>query len=227
MYPIAILVQATMAERGFSRGKLAVEMGYRNVSKALRRFDAFVAGEETTPEFRPRLTAALDIEPDQFEQALEATRTLQCDEARQRDEAEIAAARAAFRPHLRVIPERRVPEPIFVAAFTGVDFWLVEPLPEDLLLMSAWRQLHTVVRIARAHFRRTKGRVGPFGAICGYLFRTKFEKAIRLDVEGNVRGIHHGRIPESHASLWVGHRQIPQGLLGQRYNAIEADSMHH
>jgi hypothetical protein len=202
-----------IAERGVSRGRLAAHMGYRNTSKALRRLDAFLEAGEAGPEFRARLIAALDIDPVQFETAMEATRELQRDEARRRDEAELAAARAAFRPHLRVIPERRIPQPIFVAAFTGVGFWLVQPLPEHVLSMPPILRLGVVGQIARDHYAQEEGHAGPFGAICGYLFRTEFEHALQLDIDGIVRGEQHGPISEVSATLWLARRQIPSGLL--------------
>jgi hypothetical protein len=207
-----------IAERGISRGQLATHMGYRNTSKALRRLDAFLEAGAARPEFQARLIAALDIDPVQFETAMEATRDLQRDEARRRDEAELAAARAAFRPHLRVMPGRRIPQPIFVAAVTGVAFWLVQPLPERVLSMPPIRRLHVVGQIARDHYAQKEGHAGPFGAICGYLFRTEFEHAIQLDIEGMVRGEQHGLISEGSATLWLGRRQIPSGLLGTKYD---------
>src|SRR4051794_35916980 len=100
-----------MSEGGVSRGELAARMGYRNTSKAHRHLDRLMQGGATPPEFETRLVAALNIDTDQYGAAVEATRELEREEARQRQEAEIAAARAAFRPHLRVIPERRIPRP--------------------------------------------------------------------------------------------------------------------
>ena len=202
-----------MSQRGVSRGELAARMGYQNTSKALRHLDRLMQGGVTLPEFETRLVAALNIDTDQYGAAMEATRELEREEARQRHEAEIAAARAAFRPHLRVIPERRIPRPIFVVAFTGVARWLVEPLPSNVLSMPTVQQLHVVGQIARDHYARKKGDAGPFGAICGYLFRTKFEKAIQMDFDGMVQGQQHGLIPEGHTSLWVGKQRIPPGLL--------------
>ena len=203
MYPIAAFIQDTMIESGLSRGALASATGYRNVSKALRHLDRLRQGGRVPPDFQVRLIAALRVEPADFEAAVEATREMQRDEERRRRETETALARAAFRPHLRVIPERRVPQPIFVAAVTGGNFWLVEALPEDILTMPVVRRLDVVGQFARAHYARTGGSVGPFGEIRGYLFRTEFERAIELDIDGTPRGHHEGSVPEPTALLRI------------------------
>ena len=192
MYPIAAFIQDRMMESGLSRGTLASATGYLNVSKALRHLDRLRQGGRTPPEFQAGLIAALGVEQADFEAAVEATRKMQRDEEQRRRETEVARARAEFRPHLRIIPERNVPQPIFVAAWTGVDFWLVEALPGDILAMPRISQLNVVGQIARAHYARTGGRAGPFDAIRCYLFRTEFERAIELDIDGTPRGQHRG-----------------------------------
>jgi len=204
MYPIAGFIQVSMVARGFSRGTLASAMGYRNASKALRHLDRLKQNGQAPLDFQVRLIEALGVDPVDFESAMEATRTLQREEARRQREIETALARAAFRPHLRVIPERSIPQPIFVAAWTGVNFWLVQALPDNILTTPDARRLHAVAKIARAHYARTGGRAGPFGAIRGYLFRIEFERAIELDIEGTPTGHHHeGVVEEPQAFLTI------------------------
>lgn len=208
MYPIGNFVQTTMTERGLSRGALASALGYRNVAKALRNLDTLKGSGRITPDFQARLIAALEVDPMLFEAAVQATRDIQRDEERQRREAELAQLRAAFRPHLRVIPERSTPQPIFVAAVTGVDYWLVRPLPADILTMPVVHRLQVVGWIAREHYAERMGDVGPFGKILGYLFRTEFEKALEFDTDGMPHGELEGPVPEGKATLWISGRQL-------------------
>jgi hypothetical protein len=202
MYPIDGFIQDKMMERGLSRGALTSATGYRNGSKTLRHLDRLKQGGQVPPSFQARLVAALGVDPVDFEAVLQATREIQRVEDRRRREAEIALARAAFRPHLRLIPERLVPQPIFVAAMTGVNFWLVQALPENILMIPVVRRLHVVGQIAREHYAWTSGKAGPFGGIRGYLFRTGFESAIELNVDGTRSGHHDGSVPEGSASIW-------------------------
>jgi hypothetical protein len=69
---------------------------------------------------------------------------------------------------------------------------------------------------ARAHFAKQSGRAGPFGAIRGYLFRTGFESAIELAIDGTARGPHDGAVPEGRASLRFSHGSRPMVDFGTK-----------
>ena len=63
------------------------------------------------------LPAALEVPVDVVKKAVDETK-------RYLHESEEAAWRAAFRPHAVILSERERPQPIFVAAFIGVDVLL-------------------------------------------------------------------------------------------------------
>lgn len=111
------------------------------------------------------------------------------------------AAAARFRPHLRVLAARSRPEPIFVVAWTGVDYWLRVDVPTAVLISSPGQRLREVGRVVRAHYAERRGSAVPFGAITGYLFRTLPDRAIRFTVEGVVAGEHRGPVPQGEAAL--------------------------
>ncbi len=111
------------------------------------------------------------------------------------------AAAARFRPHLRVLTERSRPEPIFVMAWTGMDYWLRVEVPTAVLIRSPGQRLREVGRIVRAHYTERRGSAVPFGAITGYLFRTLPDRAIRFSTEGVVAGEHRGPVPRGEVSL--------------------------
>jgi len=108
---------------------------------------------------------------------------------------------APFRPHLRVLTERSVPEPIFVVAWTGVDFWLRVDVPTEVLIKSPGQKLREVGRIVRAHYEQRKGSALPFGRITGYLLRTLPDRAIRFSTEGVAEGVHLGWVPQGQVVL--------------------------
>jgi len=88
-----------------------------------------------------------------------------------------------------VLTERTRPEPIFVAAFTGVDFWLRVDVATDVLIRSPSQKQHDIRVLIRAHYAFKRGTCGPFGKITGYVFRSLPDRGIRYDVEGKMGGV--------------------------------------
>ena len=89
-----------------------------------------------------------------------------------------------FRAHILVETERSRPEPIFVVALTGVDFWLRLAVPPDVLVRSPCQRQREIARIIREHYAVWGKRRGPFGAITGYIFRSLADRATRYN-DGN------------------------------------------
>ena len=96
-----------------------------------------------------------------------------------------------------MLTERRRPEPIFVAAWVGVDYWLRIEVPTEVLVRSRRRREREIGRIVRAHYAEHKGSAGPSGKITGYVFRSLPDRAIRYSGEGVAQGEHRG--PEQHS----------------------------
>jgi hypothetical protein len=115
---IEALVRDRCEELGLKPAELVRRCGYQNASKGLRRLEQLRAGNfARTSGLVRTLPAALEVSADVLDEAIEAT------ERYLRECAE-AAWRAAFRPHAILITERTRPEPLFVAAFIGVDVLL-------------------------------------------------------------------------------------------------------
>jgi hypothetical protein len=88
--------------------------GYKNIPKGLRRLEDLRGGEfQNTRGLISGLPQALDVPAELVQKAIDDT-------TRQRHEAYEAAWRAAFRPHAIILTDRRIPQPIFVAAMIGV-----------------------------------------------------------------------------------------------------------
>jgi hypothetical protein len=93
---------------------------YRNHAKGLRRLEALLAGDlDGAPELLRSFPHALDVHNDEFHRVVQETRDAL--ELERREAAAMAEAewRAAFVPHAVILPERDIPQPIFVAAFLG------------------------------------------------------------------------------------------------------------
>jgi hypothetical protein len=93
-----------------------------------------------------------------------------------------AAWRAEFRPHAIIITERRRPEPIFVAAFIGVDVLLRVDFDLTAGSISFVQQSLDGLRHKLARWR---GSLPAFGRPVGFIVNYSPDRAIRFDLEGN------------------------------------------
>jgi hypothetical protein len=92
-----------------------------------------------------------------------------------------------FRPHLEVLTERSRPEPIFIVAWTGVDFWLRVEVATSVLIQSMDQRRHEIGRVI--HYYAVWGaRRGPFGKIIGCVFHSRADRATSYGVEGVATG---------------------------------------
>ena len=104
-------------ELGLRRADLIRRTTYKNEAKRLRRLSALCSGDLASCQaLISSLPHALDMPIDAIENALAETRRQLIELDQQRQAREEAAWRASFRPHAIIVPERTVPQPIFIAA---------------------------------------------------------------------------------------------------------------
>jgi hypothetical protein len=196
MNALQILVNETMATKGLRKAQIVSLLGFKNIAKGIRRFDAFVADGVDSPGMLDRLPSALGVPAATvhaaYEQMLDQMRT----EAETQRTANLERLRAEFRPHVRVRTERTCPSPIFVVAMTGgPDHWLRISLPEEVTALPEHDQIAQAAEIIRQHHAEHKGWAGPFGSITGYHYRSEFEKAVEFSVTGEAVGPYFGLFP--------------------------------
>ena len=118
--PIAELISRRSHELGIGPSELVRRCGYKNIDKGLRRVEELCRGEsQRTRSLISGLSRALGVSDDVVQKAIDDT-------AKQLHQAEEAAWRASFKPHAIILTDRRIPQPIFVAAIIGelrrIDF---------------------------------------------------------------------------------------------------------
>ena len=91
-----------------------------------------------------------------------------------------------FRAYIKVLTEGSRPEPIFVVAWTGMNFWLRVEVSTDVSILSPNQKRREVGRIIREHYAVWGKRSGPFGKITGYAFHSLPGRATRHGVDGTV-----------------------------------------
>jgi hypothetical protein len=196
MNPLQTLISQTMAAKGLRKSQIVSLLGFKNITKGIRRLDAFVADGVDSPGMLDRLPSALGLPAETVHAAYEQTLDQMRAEAEAQRSAHLERLRAEFRPHVRVKTERTVPSPIFVVAMTGgPDRWLRISLPEEVTALPEHDQIEQVAEIIRQHHAERKGWAGPFGSITGYYYRSEFERAVEFSVTGQVVGPYLGLFP--------------------------------
>jgi hypothetical protein len=109
------LISSRCNELDIGPVELVRRCGYKNLAKGLRRLEALHGGElKSTRGLIRGLPQALDLPAEVIQKAIDDT-------TKQLHEAHEAAWRAAFKPHAIILTDRKIPQPIFVAAIIGVD----------------------------------------------------------------------------------------------------------
>jgi hypothetical protein len=196
MNPLQTLVSETMAAKGLRKSQIVSLLGFKNITKGIRRLDAFAADGVDSPGMLDRLPSALGIPAAKVHAAHEQMLDQMRIEAEAQRSAHLERLRIEFRPHVRVKTERAVPSPLFIVAMTGgPDRWLRISLPEEVTALPEHNQIEQVAEIIRQHHAEHKGWAGPFGSINGYYYRTEFEKALEFTTSGQVVGPYFGLFP--------------------------------
>ena len=119
--PIEKLITERMIILGLTPYRLALMCGYKNGNKGQKRLrDLYCGSIDEAKQIIAGLPTALEVSEDVVSQAVEETRrTIDARAAAARAK-EDAEWRENFVPHAIVLAEKRVPEPMFVAACFGL-----------------------------------------------------------------------------------------------------------
>ena len=168
-YPIGRLILDRAKSLGLSRTDLVRRFGYRDLNSGHRALTGVLLTGIAPPFIQEKLADALQIDQELLDAVLVATAQQIHDETRTQVLAREDAYRAAFRPHLQVATERRVPSPIFVAALLGTARLRIVPISDAAFAASEDHRDQIVKTTIIEHYREHRGQVPAFGAITAYL----------------------------------------------------------
>jgi hypothetical protein len=167
-YPIGRLVLQRAADLGLSRSEVVRRLGYQNADKGHRKLNRLLSSGVISAQIGCVLVAALEVEPGTVQAAIAETAAQHEREREARLDAEDAAYRAVFRPHLRAEVERAVPTPLFVAIAYGPALRIV-PVPKEAWSTDDVARRRLIKRAIVGHYRRWRGRLPSYGRITGYV----------------------------------------------------------
>jgi len=194
---------------GLSRTDLVRRLGFENLNAGHHGLTELLMTGVQSPTIAPRLAEAFEVEADLLDEVSMATARQQHDEARVQILERERAYRAAFRPHLQVQTERKVPSPIFVAALLGTARLRIVPLTDEPFASDENVRDRAVKAVIVEHHREHAGRVPAFGAITGYV----------LVLIPGYDGLDFGlpfSVPGDREGPWCSVRRLPKALLGKR-----------
>jgi len=175
--PINTLITERMTTLGLSRTDLIQRAGYTNIAKGLRRLDELCDGDfGTSRGLLHILPSVLEISPDVVTKAVEATK-------RQFKDTEEAAYRSSFVPHAIILTERKVPQPIFIAAVLGGDRLL--RVDFDLTKDPATFVEQALLGVGEKQRNGVCGQIPAFGKPTAIIVNYAPDRAVEFDLNGN------------------------------------------
>ena len=186
--PIGELISRRSDELGIGPSELVRRCGYKNIDKGLRRLEELCRGEfQRTRGLISSLPRALGVTVDVVQKAIDDT-------AKKLHEAEEAAWRASFKPHAIILTDRRIPQPIFVAAIIGASELLRIDFPlfanSETYVSLAIEGISAKLARWNREFERRTGlgsfQLPAFGRPTGFVVNYSPDHAVRFDLEGHA-----------------------------------------
>jgi hypothetical protein len=206
-YPIGGFVLDRAKSLGLTRTDLVRRFGYSDLNSGQRAFTGFLMTGVVPSFIERKLAEALEIDQEFLDAVLLATARQLHDEARSQILVREDAYRSAFRPHLQVATERRVPSPIFIAALLTTKRLRIVPLPDEAISADEDTRDRLIRATIIKHYRERRGDVPAFGAITGYaLVLLAGYDGVDFGLPFNVMGDPAGAMREV--------RRLPEATLG-------------
>ncbi|HHL21886.1 MAG TPA: hypothetical protein ENJ52_10230 [Aliiroseovarius sp.] len=192
---IAREAEAARAAQGFSRAQFVARLGYENIGRGCRKYQAFLNGNFEQAFILENLHRACGVDPTTVLLWLERSR-------HERQIARIEAEARAFRPHGVIKTERARPSPVFVAAFTGADRLRRVSLDFSADAPSFVAQMRAAIvkRVGE------NGEIPAFGRPVGFAINLTPWLAQHYDLEGNFIEETAQAVPPGRASVRIGRK---------------------
>jgi hypothetical protein len=229
-YPIGRVVLDRAKVLGLTRTELVRRLGYTSLSNGHRTLSGVLLTGAVPPFIAKTLAAALELDQDLIDTLLRATDQQRHDEARTRMLGMERAYHDAFRPHLQIQTERRIPSPIFVAALLTTERLRIIRLPAEAFAVSDEERDRFLRGVIVEHYRCQRAQVPAFGAITGYILVLiagygGFDFGLPFDMDGNRAGTMRSvsRLPEAGLDTKAGGSRLSGLLKDTPIRVIQVD----
>jgi len=188
MYAIQKFVLDVMIEKRIRKSELVKKLGFKNISKGIRRFDSFIAGEKYNKNFINSLHIALEVPKEQFDLILHETEQLIQKDIDEKKVRQTDFDRRSFVPYLFCHTEYKRPMSIWLCAMTGA--YRTRNLPLYFNSLSELEQLTAIKELIDEILKRHNGQIPNFGDIICFTAKrsyddTESEREV-YDLKGNL-----------------------------------------
>ncbi len=214
--PIDILVRNGVKNLGISRAELSRRCGYKNLAKGIDRIDDVCRGDLTSEQAKTiikALPSALEMKKEKVDAAIRETANIIEEANRKKFTEQEAAWRNAFKPHAIILTERTRPEPIFAAAFIGVNRILRVDFDLTADRASFVQQGLNGIRLKLAEFPSPSGVLPCFGRPTGFVVNYTPDRAIRFDLDGDAVAIVPQAFRVGDVALLAGESEVSPNLF--------------
>jgi len=200
---IGVFVERRRKRLGLSRRELVERLGYANLAKGCRRYEAFLAGDIEQRFLLAHLPSALSASASEFDAVLARSRKWLASRREREAEQTEEEWRRSFVPHGLFDTERTIPSPIFIAALIGPEKLKRFDFPAGANPLT-YRSL--MKRQLDRRLSENEGRMPAFGRITGFVVNYAFDRAVRFDLEGEPVGTLSRAVRLGEARLSVGRK---------------------
>lgn len=206
MKNIEQLIEFYLSHNNLHRKDLVVRMGYKNITKGLRRLDACIKLGECSEIFKNLLANALNITLTEIEQAIGLLRS----EIRK---SELKMEKSRFRPHIKITHAGNRPLNITAVAFFGIKQFKEIAVDENLSRKTLWEQIEIVQDLVKNHYAHANGTCPMFGVITGYRYFYQFDEWVAFSTDGSILNYESGQCKNAQVVLKIGRKKISDGLF--------------
>jgi hypothetical protein len=160
-HPVFIYLNEKINVSGMSKKDIVIKMGYKNVTKGLRRLQNVLNGGSKDEQFLVKLSQVLSFPVEEI--------------IKIRSDYEYRVAKEVFRPHLLAVTSNHIPSPIFVGAMVAHQRFIY--FEDDFLELEYIDQLARVSGHVIAHMVKQDGRIPAFGRIKYYILQRAYDEA--------------------------------------------------
>jgi hypothetical protein len=153
----------------------------------------------------------LELSPDVINHAVEESKRQLQEAEKAAKEAEEAAWRSAFKPHAIILTERKIPQPIFVAAILGVDRLLRVDFDLTKKPESFKDQALQGIREKLAEWKSKS--LPAFGRPTGVIINYSPDGAVQFDLEGRPHQVFDRAYRPGKASFSLKGRPLTESEL--------------